>query len=609
MKRWAGPLLLLLVVLLAGLFASLKVYDPDTWWHLAGGREILHGSFPTVNTFSFTHPDAPWDANYWLFEATLYAVHAAGGAAAVNLLQALVVALAFLLAVQAFRIRAGEVDGLDLLLSLPVAALALGSSWFRFHPRPQLATYLGLALLLYLWEKKPRRLPLWFLLTGIAWGNSHAGVAFGGAVCLIILASAVLARRGEARQAALAAGAFLLGSACNPFFIQPYLYSFTHFSIGQVVDLQEFLPPAPKWYPAFFLLAGLAVAAIPLRLGRRDFLYPLLVIAFLVLSLKAVRIIPKFAIVCLPGLLLTLHEARRWPAWKRLRVPAAALALVLVLACAGAAAREMAVKDFPFYFGWGENEVLLPKGAVRVIREKGLEGRGYNDFGQGGYLTWTLFPERRVFQDARVLAYPIGFFSEVSAKMSHASWGPYMDRWGIQYAVVSRETFGGSMDAGVLFEKMKWPLVEIEGVSLLYVRPSSANEARTADLRFDLVGSRTDAPTLFALGKEFPARMAGELRRIDPGRLLAAGDFARFGAAAFGAGDLAAGEAFFRAGLRRHPGNLEMRLNLGTLLVAAGRREEGARELREVARRDPGGRLGTLARQRAEAALPPGNEH
>jgi len=143
---------------------------------------------------------------------------------------------------------------------------------------------------------------------------------------------------------------------------------------------------------------------------------------------------------------------------------------------------------------------------------------------------------------------------------------------------VSRPAFGGGMDTGVLFERLGWPMVQFEGISALYVRPSSRDADRTADLRFSLVGARTDAPTLLSRGKGDPAEMSRELARIDPARLLAAGDFNRLGAAAYGAGDLAAGERFFRAGLRRFPESREIRLNLSLLLMKAGREEEAREE-------------------------------
>jgi len=61
---------LLIVVALIG--AESRLIDPDTWWHVAVGEQILKtNTWPTSDTFSFTARGAHWIAYEWLGEVFL----------------------------------------------------------------------------------------------------------------------------------------------------------------------------------------------------------------------------------------------------------------------------------------------------------------------------------------------------------------------------------------------------------------------------------------------------------------------------------------------------------------------------------------------------------
>src|SRR5215468_286726 len=61
--------------------------DPDTWWHLATGREIwTTRTVPRVDPFSWTAAGAPWLNRQWLFELALYASWLVAGPAGASLL-------------------------------------------------------------------------------------------------------------------------------------------------------------------------------------------------------------------------------------------------------------------------------------------------------------------------------------------------------------------------------------------------------------------------------------------------------------------------------------------------------------------------------------------
>src|SRR5579863_10632637 len=46
--------------------------DPDVWWHIRIGQDILRTHhWPTVDTYSFTAAGTPWIADGWLGEIVL----------------------------------------------------------------------------------------------------------------------------------------------------------------------------------------------------------------------------------------------------------------------------------------------------------------------------------------------------------------------------------------------------------------------------------------------------------------------------------------------------------------------------------------------------------
>lgn len=583
----------------SALFGAVKLADPDLWWHLAGGRLIWEGGIPAVNTFSHSYPGHPWRHTQWLFDAVLRALEVFGGLTLVEFFQMTLVAAAFLLTFDTVRRKTGRAN---FFLLLPLFLIALSASRFRFVPRPHLVTYVGLALLLNLWERRSLRTPLWFGLTGLIWGNSHAGVAFGLAVAILIAVSALLAKdRPAARTAGLSCVAFLAGSLINPNTIYPYVYSFSHLTIGNIVPLEEFKHPSFAANTSYFLMAAIAVAAIPFRLAKKDYLYPLLALSFLPLSLSAQRIIPKFILVVLPGIGATAGDL--WSGisdrndMRRFRY--AALTAVLASSFLLVSSDYRNTSQFQ-EFGWGVNDRWIPEGAARFIEENRIHGRMYNDFGQGGYLIWRLFPERRVLIDGRVQAYPVEFFREFFGQMNRQEWPKFVGKYGIGYAVVERRPYGSRIDMSALFDAMGWRLMYIDGISYVYVRPGTEEDLRLKPYRFQFFRATGSGENLISNSRQHPTEMLSELARIDPERLILAEDFLRFGASAFTAGGVPMAEVFFRSGLKLHPKDPELRINLAFLLYTQGNLREARKEYKIVAGEGNDSRIAELARKRLD---------
>src|SRR5712691_7620359 len=73
---------LLGALLVAGGFASARssLADPDTWWHLKVGEQILRThAWPTADPYSFTVSGTPWIAYEWLGEVIMASAARLGG--------------------------------------------------------------------------------------------------------------------------------------------------------------------------------------------------------------------------------------------------------------------------------------------------------------------------------------------------------------------------------------------------------------------------------------------------------------------------------------------------------------------------------------------------
>ena len=156
-----------------------KIFTSDYGTHLALGREIVRTwsiagtEFLNYPSLGRTNPNGSW-----LFEAVLYLVWAAGGNYGVSFfLWVLVSAILFLI------YRSTTLRGADPL----VAALALfafsGFLRIRIQPRPEMFTYLFVALTIYLnteYYYGTRRKLLWlFPPMMLVWANSHPSYLIG----------------------------------------------------------------------------------------------------------------------------------------------------------------------------------------------------------------------------------------------------------------------------------------------------------------------------------------------------------------------------------------------------------------------------------------------
>lgn len=176
------------VFLIGGsLIAHIGYCDPDTCWLLATGRWICgHGALPMHDPFSsnppafaFMPPNLPLFNHEWLSSIFMFLAFQLGGLLGPLILTTLVTGVAFVWLPGLLLRRSGTGP----FLSFVVLVLGYAAAAFRFWARPEIFTFLFLAVLIYINDvaqrcpqdsRRFRLCCLFLVLLAAVWVNCHA---------------------------------------------------------------------------------------------------------------------------------------------------------------------------------------------------------------------------------------------------------------------------------------------------------------------------------------------------------------------------------------------------------------------------------------------------
>lgn len=488
-----GAAAALCLVLIA--MAFVKVHDFDLFWHLATARRALEeGRLPTSDPFSYTS-GGQLRYSEILAQLYFYGGFFLDGARGIQFSTALLIltcgALVFLLARTSTQLRTGFQESgpsnkeaqLALVAALLATGIWAGASFYRFGPKADLFSLLGLCGALLLMTRlgpRPgaRALGLLFALAAL-WGNLHRGATL--VLPLLCAWTAVAAFRGQRDRMRFGLLALLVATAALCLNLGNF---YTLSSSFQLPRRTSFRALFPEWGPMTldflelnpWFLAVVALWSWGLLRHQRLEAADLFAAFLLLMSIHTVRFSPFFAAAALPSLTfgtlgilqgLMAGEAkriRRWCGWAAWGAPAVASAALLLGTPRG-------------YWGVGWAELSLPIEGANYLQRHPPPGRMWNSFNLGGYLLFRLGPELSVFIDGRNdTVYSDLLLREAAlSSVSQEHFQRVVERYGIDYAVVECSSIQCKR-LPFLADQDDWVPVFLGDACAIFVKRSSKTE-------------------------------------------------------------------------------------------------------------------------------------
>ncbi len=426
--------------------ALTRAVDPDFWWHTRTGQLIFASGIPRHDPFSWSAAGKPWVAHEWLSEALIYAVQASIGYTA-NVVLFSGVTLSAVLLMYALARRAGA--GTRVLVALLFVTVVVLS--FYVTVRPQEFTWLLFAAFVYLLQRdyEGEHVPAWLLpvLTAL-WANLHLGFVYGlMAVGLWVAAAALDRVRGrdvDLRRPALIAGACVAASCLNPdgpvLLWYPARYVFHHEVTAYIGEWYRPDPRVPVHAPIF--LTNLLLALVLISRNRpRPFLW-LVTAAAVVVSLQAVRNAP-FAVLLLMPVAGAAASARwRWAtsgrdSHKRIRLATAAT----LLAVLGAVILPLSARRTGALSLVDPSDAGYPAAEAQYVKAHLSGKRLLNEYGEGGYLIYSLYPDVNVFIDGRSDFYGSRLLRDYATiYRAQAGWDALLDSYSVEAVLIPKDS-------------------------------------------------------------------------------------------------------------------------------------------------------------------------
>lgn len=387
------PIVLLLVAMAA--LACLTPAQNDTWWHLRSGREILETrSFLAIERFSHSSFGTELRLHYWLSQIIFYGAFMTGGA---FLLAVLCGAFAFGAVFGAWRLIRGTFETRIILLFFLMIATAPG-----WAVRPQVMSMALFAVMLHLIVRDRMA---WLPVVCLVWANVHAVVVLGLMVVGVIAFEACVWSRARLPRDWIVLALCFVAPMVSPLGLHYWPGIISTVAVSRELDLQEYRAPFELVdLPFWMMVVAICVATFVRRrslntLSRSDRILLLSSGALGLACLGAARNVAFFAIAAAPALATLLLESHRASERRR---PAAwpAYAMIAVAISGAILAVNSRWQNGGVQLGWRP----LSSGVLEALRDCG--DPIFNPLEAGGPLTWSL-PERRIFVDSRMDAYPV----------------------------------------------------------------------------------------------------------------------------------------------------------------------------------------------------------
>lgn len=483
--RRACSLPVMIVVLLAFVAfwsARNRIHDPDMWWHMKVGEQIVQThDLPRTDEYSYTTGNHAWIPHEWLPEVAIYFAYRWGGLAGLMLWLGLTGSILL--------------GGLYLLCSAysgnaKVALIGGLIGWFfgtiSLAVRPLLLGHIFLVALLALVHLGRTRSARW--LWGLpplfaVWVNCHGSFALGLAVLTAILVAAhidlewglIESTRWPAeklrifRFVLIASGLALL---INPVGWQLAVYPLNLFfaqgdNLANIAEWQPLNFQEPRGMGVFAIVAIVVLAALALaRKVRLEEIALALMGSYL--AVHHSRMVFVFGILVAPIVCRLL--ATSWRGYRASqdhpKINAALIAAALILIWRGFPSNTTLQSQI---------DQAFPTEAIAYLEQNAVRGNMLNEYVWGGYFIWAA-PDRKVFIDGRT-----DIFDWTGVLGEYMRWhtlqeppNKLLDRYEIDYCVLAANSQIGRAVALL----PNWRQAYADDVAVVFTRASAGSALR-----------------------------------------------------------------------------------------------------------------------------------
>jgi hypothetical protein len=464
-----GPLLVMGFFGLVSFSLLRKIFDPDIWFHMVVGREVIRQmQVPGVEFYILPMLGEPGEFHEWGFGVFYCLINQYSGYVGMAFVNAAIGCgiLLFL-----YKAAHGGAQS-EWWQSLPVIALVLWVIEPRINFRPETFLYLLLAVEIFLLEnyleyrKQSWLIPLPFL----AWllSQVHPSAIFLIGVFGMYSLQAILSTTANKFKSAIELGvvalAMSVGAVLNPYGLRQLLLPFYFQNDALISSLTEFLPVLQTEYaPHFIAIAAIGLIAILFGPKKRwvDFM---LACSFAILALKYARN------TALLGIVMFVPIRNGLEYWLGKTSGLVTRRLVMLCSIVAGIAGIVATGIEPSW-GIGIWEENTPYKSAVLIRRHSVQGNILNFFHLGNYLAWNL--DRPVFVDGRNYENNRAVQLHDAVFRADQGWQEIIYRFNIQ-AIVTPATLDYSGEIIPLVAALEndpdWVLVGQEKAGLLFLK-------------------------------------------------------------------------------------------------------------------------------------------
>ena len=453
-------LILLTFILVFGLELHFKPANQDIWQHLKTGEYILkEKSIPRADIYSYTAFGNEWVTHEWLSQIIFYFFYFKFGMVSLIFLKAVIITLTFFIL---FKLIDKNKNS-NLYLSLILIVFAAFITRYHSYTRPHIFSWLFIAVLLFLLQKK---LYAYIPLLTLIWANTHGSVLLGLAITAVYLGERIILKR-QARLIYVLIISFLTPLA-NPSTYKVFLLPLQLLKFSAYIKEWKPFPANSWWFIFYFMFVLITIISfiIAYKSERKLRIAELAIfLLFAYLGFSSKRSLAVSVIVIAPILANKLGMLLK-DRLKRNLLKDAVFSLVIAALIVFSTTNLNA-------FNLKVSLEEYPANAVQFIKEKNITGNMYNDYGFGPFILFSLYPDYKVFIDTRAEVYGekmIKDYYYIRYALEH--WEKLAESYNISFFVIQHEP----EIENALYNSKNWKLVYYDNLASIYLKNTSRYE-------------------------------------------------------------------------------------------------------------------------------------